>query len=137
MTGKGRVRSVCMRVAVVVALVAIGSGLTGCYFGPDGFNPLVSGGDMPERAEVFAAAKANAYDFDTTLVTTKYGENHSQILMVGPIVQMVGEGDNPMREGWHIKKVEWTKLVWEKSGGKWIVMSGTRREPRWFDGTLN
>lgn len=137
MTRKGRARSPLMRVAVLLALTAVTTSLSGCYFGPEGFNPFASGGDMPERAEVFEVALENDYDFDVTLITTKYGDNEDQVIMEGPIVQMVGASDDPMREGWHIQKVEWEQLVWEKTDGQWTLVSGTKRGPRWFTGSLN
>ena len=112
-------RSMWLPITLIGLLVLMAAGTSGC-------SPFTKGKDMPERAQVVAAAKSVGFDFDHTLVSTAYGSSPSEIILTGPIVQVLG-ADGP---GDRVKKVEWTQLVMELKDGKWTFVSGTKRAVR-------
>jgi len=131
-------RSKWLKLLVVVALVFTAMGTSGCFFTAEGVS-FSEGQNMPERKAALLGARDAGFDFDNTLISTSYGSGKSQVLLTGPLVQVLGAdgSDHGFGEGYYVKKVEWTQIAMENQGGKWVFTTGTKREPRWFSGSLN
>jgi hypothetical protein len=140
MTSAKKHRSRWLQFAAVTALVLVAVGSSGCYLTWDGVS-LATGQNLPEREAVLAAARAQKFDFDTTLISSSYGVDHSQVVLTGPLVRILGTDApgvtrNGYENGYSVKKIEYTEATMELKNGKWEFASGTEHAARPFSGIL-
>jgi hypothetical protein len=85
---------------------------------------LAKGRDMAERPEVFAAMRSMDFVFDSTLLSTEYGVNTSQVIVTGPMggPQILND---PAKNG--NLKCPYNRVVLDKREGKWVLSSAAKK----------
>jgi hypothetical protein len=88
------------------------------------------GQNLAERADILTAMKGMGFRFDDTLLSTEYGDSHSQIVVTGPF-----GGPPKVLEGSVTNKdlvCPYSRAVLNKVGEKWSLAAIEKRSLGWW-----
>lgn len=104
--------SVFPSIFILAFLLLMAASISGCS--------SAEGRNSAERSDVITAARGMGYSFDSTLISTTYGEDPSQVILEGPIVRSDISGDK-------VGKTQYTQVIMQLTDGKWVQLSAVKK----------